>query len=163
MAKVSSIPSTDSVRCVRHHTCVVDEHIEPAHLGAEALGELPHGLKVAEITELDLHIAVARSLHHGLACALAALLAAGEQPYGGAKAREALGSGQPESRGCAGHQDDLAIHWLQVRRIPRAPADAITHARVAADHGAIENGVQQRADHGARLGTLGGNTLTDPA
>ena len=137
----------------RQHAGVVDEDVEARLVGGEARREGPHVAQVAHVAQIRPNVAVARRLDDGSARSLPALLAAREQPDARAETGKPVGGRQAESRGRTGDEDRLAVHRPKIVRVPRTAADPVSGARIARDDRAVENRVNQGADHSSVYGT----------
>ena len=137
------MPSTESVRSLASAPALLTSTSRRAVSSPSRSANRRTDSQVAEVAEADLDVAVGRPCRDLRAGALAALLAAGEQPDGGAEAREALGGGEAEPRGRTGDEHDLPVHRRLLGGAPHASAHAIADARVARDDGAVEDRVEQ--------------------
>ena len=141
---------------LRHHTGVVDQHIEARTTIPKPSGEPVDRLDAAEVAVTHVHVAVTGALGDPHARVLAALRAAANQPHGGAQARKALSRGEAEPRAGTSDKHHLAVHLRQLRRAPAATPNAVANVRVATHHGAIKHAVEKRVDHALSESSLSG-------
>jgi hypothetical protein len=137
----------------RQHAGVVDEDVEARLVGGEARGEGPHVAQVADVAQTHPHVAVARGLDDSSARSLPTLLAAREQPHARAETGKPVGGRQAEPRGRTGHEDRVAVRRPKFVRVLRTAAAPVSGARIARDDRAVENRVNQGADHSPLYGT----------
>jgi hypothetical protein len=92
----------DPGQLVGHHGRVVDEHVEAAARGQEAVGEAPHAAQVGQVEGGDLHPRHVADLLFGLPGP------PGGHDHGRARGAEPAGDRGADARVAAGHDGQLA-------------------------------------------------------